>query len=136
MIEYFKEAMEIEEEYLLEMARIGWVPVGSTKSIEVYVHTDDGGEIPHFHVRKYGSKNKFEWETCIKFEAAEYFLHGKYRDKLPDRKTCKLLDKMLRSKDPEENGSTYWETAIKEWNRNNSDRRLSIDLEQPDYSRL
>lgn len=30
------------------MARIGWIPAGLQKSIEVYVHTDDSGNIPHF----------------------------------------------------------------------------------------
>ena len=41
---------------LQEMARVGWVPLGTTKNIEVYVHTDDSGDIPHFHVRKYEKK--------------------------------------------------------------------------------
>ena len=119
------------------MARIGWIPPSLIRGIEVYVHTDDAGKIPHFHIRKYGQNNQFEWETCVKFEAAEYFLHGKYKDKLPDAKTAKLLDEMLRQINPKDrHGSTYWETAVDAWNNNNSDVELPIDIKQPDYSRL
>lgn len=47
------------------MARICFIPIDSEKSVEVYVNTDDGGKISHFHVRKYGAGHKFEWEICI-----------------------------------------------------------------------
>ena len=119
------------------MARVGWVPKGTTKTVEVYVRTNDPGNTPHFHVRKYGKNNNFEWETCIKYEEADYFLHGKYTDKLPDKKIAKDLDKMLRLFDPDWiNQTTYWQVAISEWNKNNSDRLLPLDLEQPDYTQL
>lgn len=124
-----------EEKHLLEMARIGWIPINSDKSVEVYVHTDDRGDTPHFHVRKYGKK-KFEWETCIKYTSAEYFLHGKYRNKLPNKDFAKELNKMLKSQNPKDPGRTYWQTAIVAWNSNNSKVDLPFDLEQPDYSQL
>lgn len=120
-----------------EMARIGWVPYNEPNSIEVYVHTNDAGNIPHFHVRKYSKHGKFEWETYIKYEVAEYFKHGKYKDNLPDKKTAKELDKMLRQIDPKSRHRlTFWEVAIDEWNRNNSDKELPLDLEQPNYCTL
>ena len=40
---------KINEKSFLEMARIGFVPVGTTNSVEVYVHTNDSGKISHFH---------------------------------------------------------------------------------------
>ena len=127
----------VRHEDIFGMARIGWVPEGSMRSVEVYVHTDDPGKVPHFHVRKYSGSNNFEWETCIRFDSSEYFLHGSYSDKLPSRKVAKQLDAMLRSKDKSNRyGATYWETAVDEWNRNNSDVMLPLDLEQPDYSKL
>ena len=126
----------IEKKYLLEMARIGWVPINSSNSVEVYVHTNDDGKTPHFHVRKYGKKGKFDWETCIKYTDAEYFLHGKYRDKLPDKSIAKELNKMLKSLNPKDPGRTYWQTAIVAWNNNNSDIELPFDLEQPNYTQL
>ena len=118
------------------MSRIGWIPEGTSKSIEVYIHTDDAGKIPHFHVRKYSSNGNFEWETCIKFESAEYFLHGKYKDKLP-KSISRQLDAMFRMKNSKRGRmETYWETAVNAWNDNNSDVELPFDLEQPDYSKL
>ena len=119
------------------MARIGWVDPTGDKGIEVYVHTNDGGRTAHFHVRKYGGHGQFEWECCIEYKSAKYFKHGKYQDELPDRKTAKQLDKMLRSVNKSSRfGTTYWQDAIDEWNRNNSVDILPLDLEQPDYSKI
>lgn len=127
----------VRHEDIFGMARIGWVPENSTKSIEVYVHTDDPGKVPHFHVRKYAGSGNFEWETCIRFDSPDYFLHGIYKDKLPSKKIAKQIDSMLRSTNRlSRNGSTYWETAVDAWNLNNSDVELPFDLEQPDYSKL
>ena len=117
------------------MARIGWIPPKDEKGIELYVHTDDSGEIPHFHVRKYGKHNKFVWETCIKYTASEYFLHGKHKDKLPSG-IAKELDSMLRQPNPKRRGITYWQSAIDDWNSNNSKIQLDPDLIQPDYTKL
>ena len=121
---------------LTEMARVGWIPVGSENSVEVYVRTDDGGMTPHFHVRKYSGSNRPEWETCIKYESADYFLHGKYRDRFPNTKLAKGLDKLFRTLNKDDPGRTYWQTAIIAWNLNNSTRKLPFDLEQPDYTKL
>lgn len=119
------------------MARIGFIPPGSSKTVEVYVNTDDPGKTPHFHVRKYGKGHKFEWEVCIKFTSAEYFSHGAYKGKLPNKRLAKELDSMLRTVDKKSRfGLTYWELAIDEWNRNNSDIQLPEDLEQPNYNLL
>lgn len=133
--EEFEILNQLEDEYLLEMARIGWVPPTSQKSVEVYVMTDDGGKIPHFHVRKYGDNHSFDWETCIKFESAEYFKHGRYSDVLP-KGYGKKIDDMLRKNNPKDPGRTYWQTAVIAWNSNNSDENLPFDTKQPDYSKL
>ena len=122
---------------LTKMARIGFVPIGSTNTVEVYVHTNDGGNVPHFHVRKYGKNGQFEWETCIRYDSATYFKHGKYTDELLNRKIAKELDKMLRTidkKDPDNH--TYWQIAIIEWNRNNSGIDVPYNTVQPDYNTL
>ena len=122
---------------LTEMARVGFVPVGTTDTVEVYVHTNDGGNTPHFHVRKYGRNGDFEWKTCVKYESAEYFFHGKYKDKLPNKRIAKDLDKMLRTVDKaDRHKRTYWEIAIDEWNRNNSSMILDLNIIQPDYTTL
>ena len=127
----------ITEKSFLEMARIGFIPIGTTNTTEVYVHTNDAGKIPHFHIRKYGTNNQFEWETCVKFESPNYFIHGHYDDRIPSRKIVKELDKMLRTIDKKDrNYRTYWQKAIDAWNDNNSDVELPLDLEQPDYTKL
>ena len=127
----------INEEAFIEMARIGFIPIGTINTTEVYVHTNDAGKIPHFHVRKYGSNNQFEWETCVRYDSANYFVHGHYNDRIPDRKIIKELDKMLRTVDKKDrNHRTYWQKAIDAWNDNNSDVELPLDLEQPDYTKL
>ena len=115
------------------MARIGFVPVNTKKTVEVYVHTDDEGRVPHFHVRKYGRNNQFDWEACVMYTSAEYFAHGHYTDRIPT-KGCKQLDAMLR--ETSKSGRTYWETAVDAWNLNNSEEDLPYDLEQPDYTKL
>lgn len=118
------------------MARVGFVPVGTTNTVEVYVWTNDPGKTPHFHVRKYGKNGHYEWETCIRYDSAEYFLHGRHKDKLPDRKIAKQLDEMLRHESTDFEGKTYWDMCIYAWNSNNSSVRLDPKIEQPDYTRL
>ena len=125
---------------ILEMARIGFFPLGDSKGIEVYVHTDDPGKIPHFHLRKKGSgRGGYEFDICVKFESAEYFTHGKHKGTIPT-KMCKELNNMLKSVDKSDGyRRTYWEIALDEWNRNNSDMKLDIEEykdKQPDYSKL
>lgn len=124
-------------EDIMCMARVGWIPPNKNKGVEIYIHTNDGGEIPHFHVRKYGKHGSFDWEVCIAFQEAKYFKHGQYQDELPNTKIAKDLDETLRMVDPKSRyGSTYWEIAIEEWNRNNSDREVPLDLVQPDYTHI
>ena len=128
---------------IMGMARIGWIPVGNTKGIELYVHTNDSGSIPHFHVRKYSThkhkydkRSKFDWETCIRYDSPQYFLHGKYHDTLPDPEIAKQLDSMLRTVNPKRRGITYWQSAIDDWNNNTERIQLDPDMEQPDYTLL
>ena len=119
------------------MARVGFIPVGTTNTIEVYVWTNDPGKVPHFHVRKYGKNGHYEWETCIRYDSADYFLHGRHKDKLPDKKIAKQLDEMLRQVNPKlRNQTTFWQSCIDQWNLNNSDVELDPDIEQPDYTQL
>ena len=133
--EALNELNRFDEDYFCEMARIGWIPPIDTKGVEVYVMTNDRGNVPHFHIRKYGDNHQFEWETCIQYTSAEYFKHGKYINDLP-RVYGKKLDGMLRQNNPKDPGRTYWQSAIVAWNVNNSEIELPFDLVQPDYSVL
>ena len=125
---------------ITDKARIGWIPTDAEHNIEVFVHTDDEGHLPHFHVRKIGDDYSVEWEACIRFDSAEYYLHGKHRSRLP-KGVGKRLDSMLREVNiHDRNGRTYWECAIDAWNENNEHFTLQgihgWSLRQPDYSEL
>lgn len=112
---------------LMEMARIGYTDDG----FEVYVNTDDGGNTPHFHYRIKGS---WEFHTCIRLDKPEYFHHDGKEDIL-NSKQRKNLIKFLNKFDNEE-GKTNWQILIAEWNRNNSNMKVSRDTPMPDYIQL
>ena len=132
--EALNELNKIEEEYLCEMARVTFLK--KYGNVEIYVHTDDGGNVPHFHLRKKGDSG-FEWECCIRYDCCDYFSHGRDTDTLPDKKYANELDRVLRLQDPDEpDGVTYWTTAVKEWNRNNSSMKLDKNIVQPNYTQL
>lgn len=126
---------DLNDNEVFGMTRIWYYPIG-TKSVEVYVHTDDPGKVPHFHVRKKGN-GRFEWGVCIRYDSCDYFSHERYRGKLPSKKNVKELDSMLRTIDIRDRGRrTFWEKCVDGWNDNNSDIELDLDIEQPDYSEL
>ena len=119
------------------MARIGFIPVGASETAEVYVHTDDAGKVPHFHVRGYHAGGKgFDWEACVKYLSAEYFFHGYDRAEIPSGANIsgKNLNRFFDAKKPD--GRTYWEIAVNAWNDNNSGMELPSDNQHPDYSEL
>ena len=99
---------------LNEMARVGFID----GQLEVYVWTDDAGYIPHVHVRDTNSKGK-DFETCIKLETNEYFLHGQYTDKMNSAQRNAFYDFM---KEPCRNlkYQNNYELALEMWNLNNS----------------
>ena len=123
---------------ILEMGRIAFVPPENRGSeYDMYIHTNDPGKYPHFHVRQVGRDNiHFKWDKCIRLDVPEYFSHGKgYRGVIPDKKIEREVIKILSKKHPKYN-VTYWEYAVQLWNENNSDVQLPDDLQMPDYSKL
>ncbi len=75
---------------VLGMARVGFTP----DRYEVYVNTNDGGKIPHFHYRDANDWNKFH--TYIKIDKPEYFAHEGKEDKLNARQ-LRSLYRFLKS---------------------------------------
>lgn len=121
----------LDESIMLEeMARIGY----TDDSYEVYVNTDDPGNIAHFHYRK-GKQNDYTFHTCIKIESAEYFHHTGKEDIL-NKQQRKQLVQFLKEKPKKANYKTNWEFLISMWNVNNSDVEIEADLEMPDYENL
>ena len=114
------------------MARVGFI-----KHLEVYVNTDDGGEIPHFHL--HDSKNWEKFHTCIKIESPEYFLHAGKEDVL-NSKERKLLQEFMESPvSVSRYASKFgnnWELICFLWDTNNSTHMIAEDAEVPDYTQL
>ena len=124
-----------ENELLVEMARIGYAD-----NLEIYVLTDDPGYIPHIHIRDRETKGKV-FDTCIKFDSANYFQHGHHDDKL-NSKQKKIINDFLHSSPSNGLVSTNFEYAIILWNDNNSKQNVEIKKDEngnviiPDYTKL
>ena len=89
-----------------EMARVGFI----NGALEVYVWTDDAGKIPHVHVRGTNS-NGDEFETCVKLQENDYFLHGHYTDTM-NSKQRKEFDAFMRAKPSTPKYDTNYELAV------------------------
>lgn len=111
---------------LFEMARVGFFD-----EYEIYVHTDDPGLIPHFHIWDAETKGD-KYHTCIRIDKAEYFHHTGKEDIL-NSKDRKDLVKFLSSKPKNKRFNSYWELLVDMWNINNSSIYIDEDQEMPDY---
>lgn len=114
---------------LTEMARIGF----TDDMYEIYVNTDDPGNIPHFHYRKANQWDKFH--TCIMISSAEYFHHTGKEDVL-NTKQRKELQKFLEKPSEDFTNMSNFQTVIAMWNSNNSNHKLPMDTPMPNYLEL
>lgn len=117
-----------KKQNLTERARIGFTDDG----FEVYINTDDGGDIPHFHYR---TKGTWEFHSCIKIKSAEYFEHEGKESKLNSKQRRELV-KFLNNIDKHDKTKTNWQTLINEWNRNNSSQEVDENQSMPNYLNL
>ena len=117
---------------LMEMARVGFV-----SGLEIYVNTDDAGNIPHFHIRDSVDWEKFH--TCVQIEKAEYFIHGNKNDLLNHKQKVALNTFMNQAPSLSKYADRFknnWELVCFLWDINNSEMIISDDVKQPDYSKL
>ena len=123
--------IEIKEDYLMEMAR-----VGQYKNYEVIIWTNDNGKVPHFHLRDSNTHGE-EFHTCICINEAKYFLHTGKEDKLNAKGRRELSD-FLNSKSNAKRFESFtnWQIVLTLWNMNNSDVLVDEDLVMPDYTKL
>lgn len=115
------------------MARVGF----TSDRYEVYVNTNDGGKIPHFHYRDANDWSKFH--TCIRIDRPEYFHHEGRSDVL-NSKQKKALQKFMKSKVSldryKDKFSNNWELICFMWDINNSDIQIDDNTQQPNYINL
>jgi hypothetical protein len=130
--DYFK----FEDNRLDEMARVGFL----SGEVEVYVHTDDGGNIPHVHIRDTATRG-LQFETCVSLIKSAYFLHGHYRDTMNNnmaRDFAVFMESPSRNKKYKSN----YEYAVDMWNDNNSNTCITPQYDEngnmiiPNYRKL
>ena len=114
---------------LMEMARVGFFD-----EYEIYIHTDDPGNIPHFHIWDAETRGN-KYHTCIMIQVPEYFHHTGKEDTL-NHKDKKDLMNFLIDKPKNKRFKTNWEYLVSMWNDNNSMIQVDEDQEIPDYTKL
>lgn len=135
MDEIVKRLMELrncEDPRLNEMARVGFVG----HKYEIYVRTNDKGNIPHFHmwdIETMGDK----FHTCIKLTVPEYFHHEGKEGILSSKERRELVKFLESPRKKSRYPITNWEYLIDLWNdNNNSSMNVDPDQEMPDYNNL
>ena len=122
----------IEEEdfdtVLSEMSRIGFIG-----NYEIFIRTDDPGKYPHFHIWDRETRGQ-KFHTCVRLDDAKYF-HHTGKEGVLNSKERKSLVAFLKLKHKYLEISN-WMYLINEWNNNNSDVELDMNLLMPDYLNL
>lgn len=115
---------------LLEFAKIGTL---TKKCYDIIVWTNDSGNIPHFHIIDSNTRGNI-FNSCIRIDKAEYFNHEGKTDKLNSQLRKDLVNFLLSTDEDLE--ISNWILLISEWNRNNSNIKISINSQMPDYINL
>ncbi len=121
-----------EKQNIYGMARAGYID-----NLEIYVNTNDGGNIPHFHIRNTKEWNKFH--TCIKIETAEYFHHTGKEDILNSKQRKELANFMKSNVQIDRyrnNFTNNYELICFLWDINNSTAMIDDNTVMPDYTKL
>ena len=120
--------LQFDDHSINEMAQIG---IMDNKFV-IVVWTNDPGNIPHFHIMDKATRGS-EFHTCVKIESPEYFEHTGKEDKLNSKQRKALID-FFNSTDKW--GENNWIVLLKEWERNNSNYEIGLDVKMPDYTKL
>ena len=118
----------LQSKMLLEMAKVG--PLND--ELVIYIWTNDGGNIPHFHIVDKATMGN-EFHTCVKIMSAEYFHHTGKEDVLNSKQKKTLMNFFTMS---DKWGDNYWVIVLQEWNRNSSKIEVDRNLPTPDYTKL
>ena len=101
------------------------------KNIQVWVYQDEGTK-PHFHLIS-EEKNFF---TAIRLDVPEYFLHGKYKDKLNSAERKALNVFLLKDYDDDLIKGTNWQFLRATWNSTSNEKYKCKVKIMPDYRDL
>jgi len=115
---------------LMEIARIGFID-----DLELFIWTDDPGNIPHFHIRDISTKGQ-KFNCCVRIDEPEYFKHTGKEDVLNSKQKKNLIQFLNSTSKLGTIEIKNWDKVIMYWNDNNSKIILPDDLPMPDYSLL
>lgn len=128
------EGLDFEIKHYATMRLLGdMAKIGYLGSYEIYIRTDDPGNIPHMHIWDRSTIGK-KFHTCIRLDKAEYFHHTGKECTLDSKQIEELVNflnqrhKILKV--------TNWEYLLIQWTKNNSDVYIDEDSEMPDYRKL
>lgn len=122
-------SIELQEQLLTEMARIG-----TLGELVIYVRTNDPGNYPHFHIVDENTLGQ-QFHCCVRIDCAQYFKHTGKENSLKSKRRRELI-KFLQLPSEDEPEKSNWKVVLVEWNRNNSTKKVPLDLEMPNYLTL
>ncbi len=121
--------ISLQEQLLLEMAKIG-----NIRDLVLYVRTNDPGNYPHFHIVDEATLGR-QFHCCVRIDCAQYFKPTGKEDTLNSKRRKELIE-FLQSPSEDEPEKMNWKIVLVEWNRNNSTKKVSLDLQMPNYKEL
>ena len=116
---------------LCEMARVG----DMNPKLEVYIRTDDGGNLPHFHIWDKNSRGE-KFHTCVQIKEPTYFHHDGKEGVLNTSQRQELMAFLKSKPTNTRRFSTFWEAVVTFWNMNNSAMNVDEDQPMPDYTNI
>lgn len=117
----------LNQKKLLESANVGT----TEDNFNVYIRTDVIAEAPYF---VYSAPDENAFYTYIRIDVAEYY--GDYLVSALSHKQREKLVELLKEPDLVEPKKTKWQVLLIEWNRNNPNHMIDINLKMPDYINL
>lgn len=130
--EYKEELDQLDEELMLEQFLNEIAEIGDLdKEYEVWVRTNDPGNKPHFHIWDANSHGK-KFHTCVEILRPKYFHHTGKEGVLNSSERKELI-RFLQAPSEDKPERTNWQMLLLMWNMNNSQMKVSRDLEMPDY---
>lgn len=111
--------LERKRMHLDEMARIG-----KMNTFDIVVYTDDMGYIPHVHIIDSATRGE-EFDTCVRLETNQYFLHGRHQDMFNTRQ-CKEFNEFMKQPHRNIHYRNNYEYAVNLWNDNNSNSYVQL----------
>lgn len=133
----------MENHRMNEMSTVGRFIVSKSnkpqRGGEYKVFTTSDGDKPQVHVHIRNQTGEFN--TCVKLDKAEYFLHGKAKDRFDKDQLDSFINFMKSPSkqriftvgNTEYKLRTYWDYTIATWNEENPNNPIKISIDSEGY---